>query len=98
MKNAENLYTWIVEFRGGTYISQIYAASVEDSIQGWLKEQAENPGQIRWLGAKSLREVKTGFRQEYSRPVLLHGMQNAWYTAVLSRMGAMHINIVQTAV
>lgn len=99
MKKTDNLYTWVLAFRGGSYVDQVWAASVEESVFAWLKEQAEHPGEIAFLGTKTLREIERAFREdEAGRPVPLNGMQHAWYVCVLSHMGALHIHIIQTEV
>lgn len=97
MKRTDSLYTWVVLFRGGTFISQVKAGSVHESVQAWLEYQEEHLGDIPFLGEKTLQEIRTAFAEEEdTRPIPLRGMKNAWFCLVLSRMGALHINIVET--
>ena len=87
------LYTFIMEYAGGTYISQIKAASPKAAVGRWARELP--PDEIPDFGpaskARLLREVEA----EVLAPV--EGLSNVWCVAALIRGNLALINFVQTS-
>ncbi len=89
-------FTFIVNFRGGTYCSQVQAREVNKSIFKWIKQIEKEQGQIKYLGDKIIEELKKEAIDENNETILLIGLKNIWHTIYSTRQGAFHINIVQT--
>jgi hypothetical protein len=67
-----NTYTFILEFRGGTYVSQYRARSVSTALLRWSATEKQN--------LKSLDPAASRFltKLESAEPVLLSGLRNVW--------------------
>ncbi len=50
-----DLYTFIMAFRGGTYISQVYADNVKSACFEWAKQLTVND--IKYFGPTAKREL-----------------------------------------
>ena len=88
MKN----FTYVVDFRGGTYISQVRAESIEKSMLSWAK--ALEVKEIQYLGEKVKEEIIRTVVDEEATP--LTGLVNVWFFFVSTQSGPMYINVVQT--
>ena len=89
-------YTFIVEFRGGTYCSQVQAKNVGESLFAWTEKLKKEKGEIEHLGDKTIQELEATLNDEDHQPILLSGMINAWCGFVSTRKGSFLINIIQT--
>ena len=99
MRNKKLLdFTFIVNFRGGTYCTQVQAGDVTKSILEWIEKIKKEQDQIQYLGDKIIDELKKEAKDEDNEVVLLNGLKNTWYTQYSTRQGVFHINIVQTDV
>ena len=90
------MYTFIMEFRGGTYITQVYAVTLEEAILNWgEKIQIQK---IKHLGLKSNKEIRFILLNpdDDDKPVELDGGKNIWFLCLLLKVGCLHINIVKT--
>jgi hypothetical protein len=87
------LYTFIMEYAGGTYISQVKAASPKAAIVRWARELPA--GEIDDFGPASkvrlIREVSE------EPPVAVLNLSNAWCVSTLIRGKLALMNIVRTA-
>ena len=94
------LYTFIADYRGGTYISQVTADEPEAALYVWAQqlEVSAIPG----LGPRSkdrlLHDLQRDAEEYGIGPVLLDGLKNAWCAGALVRDKYMMINFVQTEV
>jgi hypothetical protein len=87
-----SLYTFVMDYAGGTYISQVKAPSPKSACVKWV--QKLDHSQVKGLGLKgkeSLIEQKTE-----ESPVTLDGMLNAWCASAHVRGRLALINLVQT--
>lgn len=89
-------YTFVVNFRGGTYCAQVKASNVNDSILRWIVKINTEKGQIKYLGDKVIEDLKKEAANKDFRPVALKGLENIWYVNYGTRKGSFHINIIQT--
>ena len=97
MRNDKLLnFTFIVEFRGGTYCTQVLAKDVYKSVLEWIKNIKINQSQIQYLGDKIIEELKIESKEKDNRPILLNGLKNTWHTIYSTKKGTFSINIVQT--
>jgi hypothetical protein len=49
-----SIYTYIMEFRGGTYTTQVKSYDLETSIQDWTEKIYNERKQIDHLGLKTI--------------------------------------------
>jgi hypothetical protein len=74
----ENLYTVVLEYRGGTYISQVLGPSLSAALKQWANALNENDLANWGLSRPELTEVIE------DDPALLDGCINAWCLTGLS--------------
>jgi hypothetical protein len=91
-------YTFIAEFRGGTYCIQVEAMHVQDAVLAWVKQLPTSKNEIRHLGNKTIAAIESQACNQDVQPVPLNGLSNVWYLHCGTRQGAWHINIVRTFV
>lgn len=97
MKNASLLnFTFIANFRGGTYCSQVQSTDVNQSIIEWITQISEEQNQIKYVGNKVIEELKRESSSEDNKFVSLNGLKNVWYTIYSTKLGSFHIHIIQT--
>ena len=87
------LYTVILDYNGGTYVSQILCESIEDVLEKWLDNFDFN-----YISKKP--NIKEKFKKEivcYGKPNLLNGLINVWYISILikKKSGSFHIILTQ---
>ncbi len=89
-----NTYSFIMDFRGGTYIDQITAATLRKSIETWANEL--NVKEIQYLSDKSkaylLAKIDELF--EFLNPI--ETVQNIWTTSFGFKTGTAKILIIKT--
>jgi hypothetical protein len=88
-------YTFIMEYRDGTYVSQVSAASVQTAVTQWA--QNLNPGEITYFGTKLKKRLIEGLaddQRKLYKPVELRGLKNVWYISV--PQSGMSVNAVKT--
>ncbi len=86
------LYTFIMEYAGGTYLSQIKASSPESACVKWAQKLDES--QVKGLGLKGKESLIEQMKEE--SPVALDGVLNAWCNTALVRGKLALINLVRT--
>lgn len=89
-------FTFVVNFRGGIYCSQVEANSIDDSLSAWLVEIKRQRVEIKHLGDHTLKELEEEIKDTDYRPILLNGLKNIWCTLLSSKQGSFNINIIQT--
>jgi hypothetical protein len=90
------LYTFIMEFMGGTYISQIKEKSLNRACRKWARTL--NVREIKGLGPKSHALLIQEMKDKINQPVPLNSTQNVWCTSALMMRRWALINIVKTSV
>lgn len=68
------LFTIVMEFNGGKYVSQVYATGVRAALNEWSKSLDES--KIFGMGIKTKAELTCLVREE--TPVEYEGLRNAW--------------------
>lgn len=89
-------YSFIMDFRGGTYCSQVRANSIRSALREWLKLIHGQQDEIKFLADKMIDKLKEKLAYADNTPVLLKGMTNFWTTLLLTRMGSVNLQIVLT--
>lgn len=86
------LYTFVMDFAGGTYISQVNTPSITSACIKWSEEL--DISALKGVGRKNKESLINQMKKE--EPQLLHGLINAWCVIAALRGGLALINIVQT--
>ena len=88
-----SLFTCNFEFAGGTYISQVRAASAESAAQAWVStvDVQSVPG----LGQAGLAQIQAAVAQE--PPVPVSGMIGVWCSTFALSRGLALLNLVETS-
>jgi len=86
------LFTFLLEFGGGTYVSQFRSTSIDSAVRKCSAELVEN----RSLGAPRLRE-QLSIAIAAEKPIALRGVRRVWCcsASVGNRFALM--NIVETS-
>lgn len=84
-------YTFIMEYRGGTYISQVNDANVKSALLNWAK--GLNIREIQNMGILSKNEL-IKLTEEEDEPTLISGMNNVWCVSGTLKAGSFIVNIV----
>jgi len=87
-----SFYTFIMEYAGGTYISQVNAPSQKSACVKWA--QKIKVSEIQGLGPRGKVSLIQQMKDE--SPVALTGTVNAWCTGAFIRGKYALINLVQT--
>jgi hypothetical protein len=85
-------YTFIMEYAGGTHVSQVTASSPKSACVKWAQEL--DVSQVSGLGQKSKETLIEKMKAE--APTALSGLANSWCATALIRGELALINIVQT--
>lgn len=85
-------YTFILEFEGGTYVSQVSAPSFKSAPLAWAESRL--PGEISGMHVESLRELQAAMEDE---PVPLTGLVQAWCASGLVNGSLALVHFVETA-
>jgi hypothetical protein len=88
------LYTFVMDFMGGTYMAQVRGGSVRSACLKWAK--TIEVSEIHGLGPSGQAKLHDEMGEPYNTPVPLTGLSNAWCTGALIRGRGALINIVRT--
>jgi len=87
-------YTFIMDYLGGTYISQVEASNNREAMNKWLRElKIEDIDMFTREDQKNL--IMNDFEDE--EPVLITGMKNVWNTNVRTQKGCGSVHFIKTA-
>lgn len=93
--NAKELdmkkYTFIFEYKGGTYIKQLIATELKSAIDNWGELIGSD---IPKFNKKKKKQLLNEIQM--NTPVLLSGMENVWYLHLSVGKSFGHLNIVAT--
>lgn len=90
----ESLFTFIMEYLGGTYITQIMSVDLESAINEWINNLDSN--QIDGLTLKDKNNLIKN--RMFLEPILIEGCKNVWNidTVINKKNQIAIINIVKT--
>jgi hypothetical protein len=86
-----NLYTVILDFRGGTYIAQVSRSSPTKAVIDWSNEISKDEAQTWKLDVRQLQRLL-----QEDELVALDGLANAWCTTARIGRHLALINVIQT--
>lgn len=89
-------YTFVVEFRGGTYCSQVQAINVDKAINEWTEKLKTEKNEIKQLGDKTIREIIALTKDKDYKPIPLTNLVNIWFNHYPTNQGSLSLNIIQT--
>jgi hypothetical protein len=87
------LFTVLMEFKGGTYLSQIRAPSPDAALEKWA----------RGLEVKNIEGMTAGIKRQFvewlpeARPTAVDGLKSAWCSGFVARADSALVYIVRTA-
>ena len=88
------LYTFVMDFEGGTYISQIKNTTLKKAVISWAKNL--NCLNISYFGDKSKNQILKYLLEEEYSPVQVDGLKNVWCTSFLLFKGSAIVHIIKT--
>lgn len=86
------LFTVILDYQKGTYISQVRAKGAWEALKTWA--DTLDTGEIPGVGERGKRRIAASVREEGCRPIPLEGLANVWCAGMVL-MGGL-VNIVKT--
>jgi hypothetical protein len=89
------LYSIILDYRGGTYISQVRARTPRDAAKKWTRTLDVN--EVKHLGAKGKQKLISNLEEDaygLNEPVALTGLTGVWCLSMPIPGG--RVNIVET--
>lgn len=89
-----DIYTFIAEYKGGTYISQMRGASIDEACVAWgqyMTKRDDIPLKNKALFATTLQNDLAEIQ-----PACLDDTPNVWYFLADAGKGYVHVNVVKT--
>jgi hypothetical protein len=86
------LYTFIMDYRGGTYAAQVRATSVQTAARQWAEKLAVDA--IWGFGPAAQRQLRA--RVWDDKPVPLDGLESVWCLSAIVRGHLALINVIET--
>ena len=86
------LYTFIMDYRGGTYVAQVRARSVQAAARRWASTL--EPADVALFGPAAKRQLIVQIAADTPTP--LAGLVGAWCLSPLVRNHLALINVVET--
>ncbi|MVT09140.1 hypothetical protein [Chitinophaga tropicalis] len=87
------LYTFLMEFRGGTYISQFNAGKLQEAVLLWTEHLEIK--EIKYLSEKGKAEIKEKIKSK--EPIKIRDRKNIWFFCMSIKMGFVAVNVVKTS-
>ncbi len=86
------LFTLLMEFKGGTYLSQIRAPSPDSALEKWAQG----------LQVKDIEGMTAAIKRQFvewlpeARPVEVAGLKSTWCSGFVSRSSSALVHIFRT--
>lgn len=87
------MYTIIFDYKGGTYVSQLYAKDEYLACLKWAQDL--DTKEIEYIGERLKKKLLSELSDEDNKPILLKGMLNVWFT-MIALNGNAFIHIIKT--
>lgn len=95
MKKA-GTYTFIMNYRGGTYCSQLKAVDIEQALSKWPDKLDKHRAEIKYLTLDKITRLKAEIRNG-EKPTKLKGLKNIWFSFfLLTNRDIIYLNIIKT--
>ena len=89
------IYTFILYYRGGTYIEQVVASNVLEATYTWAERAANDP-EIEYLDGQAFRKVFDNEIGEFP-PSPIDERPNVWHLFFFSGRNRMDVHIIKTS-
>ena len=89
------LYTFFLEYRGGTYIAQVRASSPTAGVRKWAKSLDYEA--VEGMSREAKEELVRYLHEGVERPVPIDGVQRTWCCTASPGDHFALINFVETA-
>ena len=86
-----HLYTFLLDYAGGTYVSQIEAASEQAAFRDWISNLKSEQ-----LADTVSDEIALAFDANADGPVSLNGLAGVWCATGSAAQGLALVNLVRT--
>ncbi|RFM36231.1 hypothetical protein [Chitinophaga silvisoli] len=86
------LYTFLMQFRGGTYISQVESKNLSEATTLWVKQLKIE--EIKHLGEKG--QIEMIKEAENFELFALKSLKNIWFFCFGIKAGFIMVNVVKT--
>ena len=84
------LFTFIADYKGGTYISQYMAKTLEEALNLWINN-------VDFFNEKQLKSLKKNIEYgDTEFPTKLGGLSNVWCTCYIVLGTLLLLNIIET--
>lgn len=86
------LFTLLMEFKGGTYLSQLRAPSPDDALEKWA----------RGLEVKNVEGMTGAIKRQFvewlpeARPAAVDGLKSTWSAGFVASTSSALVHIVRT--
>lgn len=90
------LYTFIAEFRDGTYCSQVEANNLASATKYWIEKLKIEKKGIKFLGNKIINQLEILSENDDYKPTNIDQLQNVWFQYLPTSKGSFFVNIVKT--
>jgi lambda repressor-like predicted transcriptional regulator len=87
------LFSFIMTYRGGIYISQELAKDLESAKNKWVDNLIIS--EIKYFGTSMQKELKREIGEDES--TLIRGMKNLWINNYIIKGGFINVHIIKTA-
>ncbi len=91
-----HIYTFIVEFRNGTYCTQVEAINIVEATKCWIEKLKLEKKNIRFLGDTIIKKIETLADNDLYEANKIDGLVNVWFQHFPTSKGSFFINIVKT--
>lgn len=86
-------YTFLMQFRGGTYISQVESKNLSEATKLWVKQIKIE--EIKHLGEKGQIEMIKKEAEDFELSAL-YSLKNIWFFCFRIKAGFIMVNVVKT--
>ncbi len=87
------LYTFILDYLGGTYISQVKSSNKFEAMKLWIQnlqiDEIEN-----FSNNDKMNLIRDNFSDE--DPIAISGLKNVWHFLITTSKGTGFVNFVKT--
>jgi hypothetical protein len=90
--SGEMIFTFVLDFKGGTYISQVSDISLAAAMARWANTRTDHD-----LAAWGLARIDVTKLVETDTPVALAGCHNVWCLSSSTDDGLILVNVIATA-
>ena len=86
------LFTVLMEFKGGTYLSQLRAPSPDAALETWARD----------LDVKNIEGMTETVKRQFvewlpeARPMVVDGLKSTWSSGFVTRADSALVHIVRT--